>query len=145
MRCLLRTFLAARYGDLGVRNFFMFKFLKYEKVVLIILCLAVLSGLGFSAKAKKAGAASVSLETSSFEKTSLKAVDGIIQRYSVININTALADELEKLKGIGPALAERIIEYRRVHGPFSEKSELLRVKGIGPKIYERIKDNISVN
>lgn len=124
----------------------MFKFLKYEKIILIILCLAVLSGLGFSAKAKKINStAGVSIETSDFEKTSLKAVDEMIQQHSVININTALADELERLDGIGPALAERIVEYRQIHGPFSEKSGLLRVKGIGPKKYERIKNNISVD
>ena len=49
----------------------------------------------------------------------------------LININTADADELSLLEGIGPKLAERIISYREKHGRFSSVSELCRVSGIG--------------
>ncbi len=55
-----------------------------------------------------------------------------------IRINTATAAELDLLPGIGPALAARIIESRRVEGPFSGPADLERVRGIGPKTAENI-------
>lgn len=60
-----------------------------------------------------------------------------------ININTAEADELVKLPGIGPAIAARIIEYRTEHGPFQEISEIKNVRGIGEARFEAIKDFIT--
>ena len=50
-----------------------------------------------------------------------------------INLNTATNRELIRLPGIGPALAQRIIEDRREHGPYSSVADLQRVRGIGPK------------
>jgi competence protein ComEA len=55
-----------------------------------------------------------------------------------IRINTATAAELDLLPGIGPALAARIIESRRVDGPFGGLEDLQRVRGIGPKTAENI-------
>lgn len=63
---------------------------------------------------------------------------------SVININTATAAELELLPGIGPALAARIIEHREKYGAFRSVDELDRVKGIGPKILERVRSLVRV-
>lgn len=60
-----------------------------------------------------------------------------------ININTADADELVKLPGIGPAIAARIIEYRTENGPFSDISEIKNVRGIGQARFEAIKDYIT--
>jgi competence protein ComEA len=48
-----------------------------------------------------------------------------------VNINTATADELEALPGIGPVLAQRIVDYREQHGPFRSVRDLLNVSGIG--------------
>lgn len=48
-----------------------------------------------------------------------------------ININTATAAQLESLPGIGPALAQRIVDYRNENGPFNALSELTMVSGIG--------------
>lgn len=62
----------------------------------------------------------------------------------LININTASKDELTELTGVGPKIAERIIEYRKTHGGFSSKEEILNVKGIGKKIFEKFKDYITV-
>lgn len=50
-----------------------------------------------------------------------------------INLNTASASELERLPGIGPVTARKIVEYRQAHGGFSSIDELMAVKGIGPK------------
>lgn len=56
-----------------------------------------------------------------------------------IDINSADAAELALLPGIGPALAERIIEDRERRGPFKRVEDLDRVKGIGPRIVERVR------
>ncbi|MCC7434104.1 MAG: helix-hairpin-helix domain-containing protein [Methanoregulaceae archaeon] len=50
-----------------------------------------------------------------------------------ISLNSASASELDRLPGVGPATAAKIIEYRRAHGGFASIDELLAVKGIGPK------------
>ncbi|NLS10176.1 ComEA family DNA-binding protein [Nesterenkonia sp. MY13] len=62
---------------------------------------------------------------------------------AAININTADAQELEELPGIGPALAERIITYRQTHGDFGSVEELAAVSGIGPAIIENITDSVT--
>jgi competence protein ComEA len=61
-----------------------------------------------------------------------------------ININTATPNELEKLPGIGPVLAERIVEYREKAGPFSEKKDITKVNGIGDRKYDAIEEYITV-
>ena len=53
-------------------------------------------------------------------------------------INTASAKDLERLPGIGPALAGRIVAYRQQHGRFSRADQLIEVKGIGPKTFEKM-------
>ena len=61
-----------------------------------------------------------------------------------ININTATAQELQTLRGIGPALAQRIIEYRQTSGRFSTVDDLANVKGIGEKTLDKLRDSITV-
>lgn len=61
-----------------------------------------------------------------------------------ININTAGLAELDKLSGVGPALAERIIKYRTEHGPFARAEDLENVSGIGPKTYEKMASQVTV-
>ncbi|NLJ71571.1 MAG: hypothetical protein GX333_01000 [Syntrophomonadaceae bacterium] len=61
-----------------------------------------------------------------------------------VNINKANAAELGTLNGIGPALSQRIIDYRASNGAFKDISEIKNVSGIGEKKYEAIKDYISV-
>lgn len=55
-----------------------------------------------------------------------------------VNINTAGVAELDKLPGVGPALAERIIQYRTDNGPFARPEDLQKVSGIGAKTYEKM-------
>ena len=61
-----------------------------------------------------------------------------------ININTADAERLATLKGIGPALAQRIIEYREQNGAFKSIDELKNVRGIGQKKFDVFKDKITI-
>ncbi len=56
-----------------------------------------------------------------------------------ININTATAEQLIKLKGVGPKLAAAIVEYREKNGPFESVDALTKVKGIGKRIVEQNK------
>ena len=64
---------------------------------------------------------------------------------AAVNINTAGADELKALPGIGPAKAEAIVEYRKQHGNFKSGEELKNVKGIGDGIYNRLKDEATAS
>lgn len=61
-----------------------------------------------------------------------------------VNINTANVNELDNLPGIGPSLAQRIIEYREENGNFKSIEELQNVKGIGEAKYSDIKDNVTI-
>ncbi len=61
-----------------------------------------------------------------------------------VNINTATAEQLEALPCIGPALAQRIIDYRETNGSFRTLEELDLVKGIGPACIEQIKNLVTV-
>jgi competence protein ComEA len=61
-----------------------------------------------------------------------------------ININTASADELAQLKGVGEKKAALIIEFRETNGLFKLPEDFLKVPGIGPKTFEANKDRIAV-
>lgn len=61
-----------------------------------------------------------------------------------IDINTATAEELDTLPGIGPALADAIIEYRSEHGAFGSVDELARVPGISARMVDAMRDQITV-
>ncbi|MFV1858172.1 MAG: helix-hairpin-helix domain-containing protein [Anaerolineales bacterium] len=61
-----------------------------------------------------------------------------------ISINTASAPELERLPGIGPVLAQRIVEYREQNGPYQRLEDLLEVEGIGPSKLETLQEYIQV-
>jgi competence ComEA-like helix-hairpin-helix protein len=55
-----------------------------------------------------------------------------------ININTASAEEFMRIPGIGPALAARMVEYRRKHGRFKRPQEIIIVRGMSAKRYRQI-------
>lgn len=55
-----------------------------------------------------------------------------------VNVNTATAAELERLPGVGPVLARRIVEFRAARGLFRRLEDLQEVEGIGPKLYHRL-------
>ena len=62
-----------------------------------------------------------------------------------IDINTATRAELESLPGIGPVLAQRIIDYRERHGLFASVESIDNVPGIGPKRLETLRDYVTVD
>lgn len=81
-------------------------------------------------------------------RTVLKDGDCIIipekKEEARISINTASAEELIRLPGIGPATAEKIIRYREENGLFQTLEDLKNVKGIGPVKFARLQDLITL-
>lgn len=65
-------------------------------------------------------------------------------RPSLININTADSETLQQLSGVGPATAEKIIDYRNQNGKFTSIEEIKNVSGIGDKTFEKFKNKITV-
>lgn len=63
----------------------------------------------------------------------------------LIDINTANASQLEELPGVGPAIAQRIIDHREANGPFRSVDDLMEVSGIGPATLEKIRDQATVS
>ncbi len=61
----------------------------------------------------------------------------------LVDINTATAAELESLPGIGPTLAQAIVQYRNTHGPFAQIEDIMNVPGIGPSVFDAIMDLIT--
>ncbi|MBN2789544.1 MAG: helix-hairpin-helix domain-containing protein [Candidatus Delongbacteria bacterium] len=65
-------------------------------------------------------------------------------KQKIVNINESSEDELNKLPGIGPKTAKKIIDYRKENGAFQDKNDLLKVKGIGPSKLKKIEDLIKL-
>jgi competence protein ComEA len=63
----------------------------------------------------------------------------------LININTATLTLLDNLPGIGPTTAQKIIDYRTLHGPFANIEEIMNVPGIGPATFDRLQKLITTN
>lgn len=68
----------------------------------------------------------------------------LLSLHASVNLNTASEEQLATLKGIGPAKAKAIIEYRTKNRGFKKVEDILIVKGIGPKIFDTIKNDITV-
>jgi competence protein ComEA len=69
-------------------------------------------------------------------------LDGAV--FASVNINTASQSELETLKGIGPAKARAIVEYRNQNGLFNSIDDLEKISGIGPGVIKQIRNEVTV-
>lgn len=100
----------------------------------------VLTGSALTGTGNPAGTESVTQapKAGAFSAGSSVSTDG------KININTAGAAELDRLPGVGPALAERIIQYRTENGPFAKPEDIQNVSGIGPKTFEKMASQVTV-
>ena len=76
--------------------------------------------------------------------TSSSKTGSSTKKEAKININTAGAEELQELSGVGPALSERIIAYREANGRFARIEDLQNVSGIGETRFANLKDKICV-
>ena len=111
---------------------------KIEKILLSLTAVFLCGLLALSAQDRRAA------ETAGVETERTVAQEEILGDLTPVNLNTASAEELTQLPGIGPELAQRIVEYREGHGPFQTAEDIMLVSGIGEKKYEDMKDRITV-
>lgn len=63
---------------------------------------------------------------------------------AALDLNRATAEDLDELPGVGPVIAQRIVDFRRHHGPFRRVEDLRAVRGIGPRLLERLRPKVAV-
>lgn len=97
-----------------------------------------------SANYAAGGSAMQILQTSSSKAEETADAADSENSSELININTAPASELVKLKGIGEVKAAAIVEYRRINGNFKTAQDIMNVSGIGEKTFEKIRSQITV-
>lgn len=61
-----------------------------------------------------------------------------------VDLNTATVEQLQTVRGIGPALAKRIVAFREEHGAFDRVDDLLKVRGIGEKSLDKLRPYVRV-
>ena len=120
--------------------------MKNTGIILALLCLLFAMFLGGFFLGRNANPSEVQLSrqpdattvTESTPPTSATAPGGLIP------LNTATAEQLQTLPGIGPTLAQRIIDYRSANGPFTALEQLMLVEDIGQKRFTAIKDYLTL-
>ncbi|MCU1244640.1 MAG: competence protein [Acidobacteria bacterium] len=98
---------------------------KSHVIVVITLSLALICSAAFAAEPTSAGAAASAAGS--------------------VNINTADGAQLAYLPRVGAKAAQRIIDYRKEHGPFHKTSDLMQVKGFGQKTFDRLSTYLNVD
>ncbi|MBQ9647937.1 MAG: helix-hairpin-helix domain-containing protein [Oscillospiraceae bacterium] len=110
-------------------------------VTLLALTLAFLGSLAFFA-AHGGSAAPADDYTVAVERS--VPAEELAPEKQPVDVNAATAEELQQLMGIGPVLAQAIVDYREEHGPFESIDELLEVSGIGETKLGNIRDDITL-
>ena len=113
---------------------------RQERVTLSILGALALAGLGVLVWQRQQPPLTV---VGSPTPVQTAQWDGALQAARQVDVNTAGVAELERLPGVGPTLAQRIVAYRTAHGSFQRPAELTQVPGIGPKTYEALRDYVT--
>lgn len=117
----------------------MLKLARHEAVVVAAACLAVLAGVALPSVSP--GPPVVVQGSPEPLPTSRPAASpGPL----AVSVNLATAEELERLPGIGPVLARRIVEDRARNGQYTRPEDLLRVKGIGRKTLDKLRPYLLV-
>lgn len=92
----------------------------------------------------KAGASSASAANPNVAQAPQQSGVGGTANSSLVDINTADATRLQTIKGVGPVMAQRIIDYRTANGPFTSVDQLQQVSGVGPKTLEKMRGQVTV-
>lgn len=116
------------------------KLKTYEKLLLCFAALVIAFSAGFLT-GRLTAENRIVIETSSAAPSPVSDTGEDIEK---VNINSASADELASLPGIGGGLADSIITYREAHGGFESIGEIMNVDGIGSGKYEQIRNYITV-
>lgn len=145
----------------------MFTFNRNEQIILLLLCGVLIVGIVISYLDSRDPDNIPDFEVrknavevpSPKEKTEVPQVTSLTQRQSpapspkknvpqareLININSATAKEFERLRGIGPQIAGRIVAYREKNGAFKRVDDITKVRGIGPKTLERLRPHLTMS
>ena len=100
---------------------------------------ADISGLNLSQPAQDGQAIQIPYSAGNTPgKTDTLARDTPQASNSTLSLNSAMPADLERLPGVGPATAQRIIKYREANGPFQSPEDLTKIKGIGPKKFAKL-------
>lgn len=114
---------------------------EYGLLILTVVFLLVISGVFWRVGPKPSSADyTVTTERTAAGVTPAAGPEAAAGR---VNLNTASAEELQSLPGIGEVLAARIIEYREQSGPFACPEELMAVKGIGESLFDAVSGRIT--
>jgi competence protein ComEA len=105
---------------------------------LIVVLLFILGLVASSALLAQAPAPA---EQPAAKKTSAKAAAVPAHK---INLNTGNVKDLDALPGVGPAMAQRILDWRKEHGRFQKVEDLMTVKGIGQKKFDKMKPYLTL-
>jgi len=127
----------------------MFTFNRNEQLVLLMLSLALLAGIVVSYLDRTNSDAIRDFDV----KKNEVPVPDILEKTTAedhqtslpIDINSATAKDFEKLPGIGPSIAQRIVDYRTKVGKFKTIDDMTNVSGIGPKTLERLRTQLTIN
>lgn len=113
---------------------------KTEKILVAAAAIFLCFVIGVYQQDGKAGGGPCTVETQ-YQAAASEIIPSSAKK---ININNASVQQLEELPGIGEALAQRIIDYRKAHGKFSRIEEIQNVNGIGEGKFSDFKDQITV-
>jgi competence protein ComEA len=111
-----------------------FRLTTQERRIVVFVGLSLVAG----------GATKLALRPAQNVSPTLQPADAQSRPPGIVDLNTANARDLQRLPGIGPELASRIVAYRRENGPFRSIDQLTDVRGVGPKSVARLRSLVTV-
>ena len=117
---------------------------KWEPVYFVLLALTLaFAGALFLAARREGAVPPGGAYTVAAERDAPDGEEPDAAVWMPLDVNSATAEELEELMGIGPALAQAIVDYSEANGPFASVDELLEVSGIGEAKLSAIRDDVT--